>query len=84
MMKKTKLLMTSMMLAVAFIGFSSFVDDGDGGAGACDQCVVKAKVLGFWKTVYSCKTMANESCSKSGTDDNGQTWSVSCANAKEC
>jgi hypothetical protein len=80
MFKKIKYPVLTLIAAAAMItGMSSFVDDGDGDAGACTQCVVKDGNT----VIFSCKTTANESCSKNGTV-NGHTVNVSCNNAKAC
>jgi hypothetical protein len=92
-MKNILKLTTSIILCgLLLCTLSSFTDEDESGGGSCTLCVVKGykKILGVWvgETVFSCKAAANQSCSKSGTnnDANGNpvTYSISCNNAVAC
>ncbi|MGE7777767.1 hypothetical protein ACQKLP_23835 [Chitinophaga sp. NPDC101104] len=73
------------MATIMVASMSSFVEDDEGGADACNQCRVTDRNK---KVVFSCKSMANENCSFSEKVDTEQwgevTVTVSCANAKKC
>ncbi|WP_126246220.1 hypothetical protein [Chitinophaga rhizosphaerae] len=81
MKKYFKWMIAPVTAAVMLVSLSSFVEDdeGDGGGSECNMCVVKGSKLGISVTIFSCKPMANERCSRT---EGGFT--VSCENAKVC
>ncbi len=72
----------------AYVGFSSFIEESeDLSGGSCDLCVVKEGPQE--KVIYSCKKIANKTCSYLGKVDSGIVLgkvdvSVSCNNALAC
>ncbi len=76
---KKKLLkwgITPLIAVLGFISLNSFTEEGESSEGSCDKCVVKDSK---GKVIFSCKTVANETCKESAAG-----YSVSCANAKKC
>lgn len=87
MLKKKLKWMLAPVFAIALItGLSSFTGEGETAqTGQCNLCVVKQGQ----SILFSCKPVANSSCSKSQSGvqhpEHGTiTISVSCANAKAC